>query len=288
MTHTTVGTFPHVERRTHERRSFTERPIWRSATGLKISWGGINGGVFVAVGTGLLLSALGLAIGISAVDPRTTDAGNIGTSAAIWSGLSMLVALYIGGYAATRLGATTDATTGFFEGALVWVVSIVLMMFLAGNGIGMATKGAFSILGGATEAVSTAVGAGGADLSSGSVDEMVQKLEDPATAREVSMATGLDEASVRESLAEFANAARAAEDDPAKAAAEVRQGVEKMYADARAQGLFAQRAAEIQPEAATAAWITFGALALSLATAIFGGMMGRRSLVPAVDRPDFP
>lgn len=227
MTHTTVGTMPHIERRVRERRSLADHPLWRASQGLRISWGGINGGVLVAVGLVLLLSALGLAIGISAIEPSTIDAGTVGTSAAIWAGASLLLALFVGGFAATRLGATTDATTGFFEGALVWVVSVILMTVLAGSGIGLATRGAFGIMSGATETVNTSVGGGTADLSAGDVNAIERRLEDPATV---------------------------------------------------------QRAEQVRPEAAAAAWITFGALALSLITAIFGSMVGRRGVSPVPQR----
>ncbi len=56
--------------------------------GMKISWGGIFGGVLAGIGTLMLLSSLGIAIGISAVDPRDPSASSIGTGAAIWTSLS--------------------------------------------------------------------------------------------------------------------------------------------------------------------------------------------------------
>ena len=77
-------------------------------SGFKVSWGGIWAGVLTVMGILLFLTTLGLAIGISAVDPGQTDAGAVGTGAAIWSGLSLLIALFVGGMAATRLGMIFD------------------------------------------------------------------------------------------------------------------------------------------------------------------------------------
>jgi hypothetical protein len=74
-----------------------------------------GGGVLLAVGLMILLAALGVAIGISAVNPSQTEASTFGTGIAIWSGLSLLGALFLGGYASTKLSAATDATTGFFN-----------------------------------------------------------------------------------------------------------------------------------------------------------------------------
>ena len=51
--------------------------------------------------------------------------------AGIWAGLSLLISLFIGGMAATRIGAVFDRTTGFLEGALVRIVSPALMAPLA-------------------------------------------------------------------------------------------------------------------------------------------------------------
>ena len=114
-----------------------------SSTGMTVSWGGIFGGVLVAVGLLLLLTALGVAIGISTAQPGQTDASTLGTGAGIWAGVSLLVALFIGGWVSTRIGAIFDGTTGFFEGALVWVVSVML------SGIGVLAAGAAETLGAA-------------------------------------------------------------------------------------------------------------------------------------------
>src|ERR1700752_5113977 len=72
--------------------------------GLRISWGGIWAGVLTVLGTLLFLTTLGLAIGVSAADPGNTDASALGIGAAIWSGLSLLIALFIGGMAAPPPG----------------------------------------------------------------------------------------------------------------------------------------------------------------------------------------
>src|SRR5688572_21520273 len=116
----------------HEHRFATA--AWFGTDGMRVSWGGVFAGVLVAMGVSMLLAALGLAIGVSAVDPGETDPGTIGVGAAVWGGLQLLVALFIGGMVATRVGAIIDRTTGFFEGVLVWVVSLILMAYLAGSG----------------------------------------------------------------------------------------------------------------------------------------------------------
>src|SRR5438105_6072195 len=143
---------PYHERRATERRRVAYPGLF-GAEGMRVSWGGIFGGVLVAVGLLLLLAALGVAVGISAVDPSQAELSKVGTGAAIWAGVSLLLALFVGGLVSTRIGATFDGSTGFFSGFLVWVVSLLLVAYLAASGVSSLASGAFSLMGGAQEVV---------------------------------------------------------------------------------------------------------------------------------------
>lgn len=149
---------PYHERRSAERRRIAYPAMLRGAEGMRVSWGGVWGGVLVAVGLLLLLAALGVAVGITATDPAQADASKLGTGAGIWAGVSLLAALFVGGMVSTRIGAIFDGTTGFFEGSLVWVVSVLLMAYLAASGVSTLAGGAFSMVGGAQQAVGSVLG----------------------------------------------------------------------------------------------------------------------------------
>jgi hypothetical protein len=123
--------------------------------GIRVSWGGIWGGVLTAVGILLLLAALGAAIGITATDPTQADAGRLGMAAGAWLGVSLLIALFVGGMVSTRIGATFDGSTGFWSGALVWVVTLVAMTWLATTSLASLTGGALRIMGGAAQTAAT-------------------------------------------------------------------------------------------------------------------------------------
>ncbi|MBV9192315.1 MAG: hypothetical protein JOZ85_17685 [Betaproteobacteria bacterium] len=143
---------PYHERRSGERRRIAyPGGVYRtglfSTEGVKVSWGGIFGGVMVAVGLLLLLAALGVAIGITAVDRQATQLGSLGVGAAIWTGASLLLALFLGGLVSSRLGATYDRTTSFFEGFLVWIVSLLLVAYLAASGMSWIAGDTFGIVG---------------------------------------------------------------------------------------------------------------------------------------------
>ena len=146
---------PYHERRASERRRIAYPGVFRtglfSTEGIRVSWGGIFGGVMVAVGFLLLLAALGVAVGITAVDPQSTQLGKLGATAGIWTGVSLLLALFVGGLVASRLGATYDRTTSFFEGFLVWIVSLLLVAYLAASGMSWLAGDAFSMMGAAPD-----------------------------------------------------------------------------------------------------------------------------------------
>jgi hypothetical protein len=238
-------------------------------SGFRISWGGIWAGVLTVMGTLLFLTTLGVAIGISAVDPGQTDAGTFGTGAAIWSGLSLLIALFVGGMAATRLGMVFDKAAGAFEGALVWVLSFLIVLWLASSGV--------------RQTVSATVG-GMDDLSSGDVQQMLNRLNDPQTTSMIAGATGMPEAEVRSQLAEVASRVEAVKDNPQQAAAQVRQGTAQLMERAKQQ--LPALAENAQDSATKAAWITFAAMLISLIAAIGGSMVGRRRVVATLARGD--
>ena len=268
---------------THEHRFAAT--AWFGTEGMKVSWGGIFAGVLVAMGVSMLLASLGVAIGISAVDPGETEAATLGIGAAIWGGLQLLIALFIGGMVATRVGAIIDRTTGFFEGVLVWVVSLILMAYLAGSGIASVASGAFNVLGGATRTfgavIQTEPGAASVDVA-GTIDEMLEQLRSPELVNQVASITGLSVNETRNTLNETATRVEASRNDPAQAAEEARRGIAALFERARASGALVAQAEEIQPEAASTAWLTFLALLLSLGAAVCGAMFGRSRAAHAV------
>ena len=95
----------------------------------RVSWGGVWSGFLFGMGVLLLLSTLGLAIGVSAADigpQRDLNSSGLGIGAAVWSGASLLIALFVGGLVATRVGMVFDRTAGMIQGALVWVLVCVV------------------------------------------------------------------------------------------------------------------------------------------------------------------
>lgn len=127
---TAIPSGPFHERRHSERRRLAYAPMLRGADGVRISWGGVWGGVLVALGVLFLSGALAMAIGASREGALLGGMG-----AAVWAGASLLIALFLGGAVATRVGAIYDGATGLVQGVLVWVVSAILAAIIAGSGM---------------------------------------------------------------------------------------------------------------------------------------------------------
>jgi hypothetical protein len=160
------------------------------------------------------------------------------------------------------------------QGGLVWVLAIIGMIYLASSGVSLVTSGAFSLLGGVTRQVGTAV-AGTTqlgDLTSGDANQIMARLKDPQTVKTIAAATGMSQQEVQSKISSIQTRVEAAKDDPAKAAAEAKQGFQELTAEAAKRAENA--AATAQPYASAATWTTFAAMVLSLLAAIVGAIVG--------------
>jgi ElaB/YqjD/DUF883 family membrane-anchored ribosome-binding protein len=244
----------------------------------RVSWGGVWSGFLFGMGVLLLLSTLGLAIGVSAADipQRDLNSSGLGIGAAVWSGASLLIALFVGGLVATRVGMVFDRTAGMIQGALVWVLAILGIIYLAASGISLVTSSAFSLLSGVTRQVGAAV-TGTAelgDLASGDVNQILARLRDPQTAKTIAAATGMSQQEIESKLSSIQARVEAAKDNPEQAAAEAKQGLQEFATQAGKRAESA--AAKAQPYASAATWTTLGAMVLSLIAAIVGALVGAR------------
>jgi hypothetical protein len=104
----------------------------------RIRWGAVIAGLFLAIGTQILLAMLGVAIGLSAADTPPGSLGDVGLGAGIWMAIASLIALFLGGYAAARLGGAIRRSDGALAGLLTWATSLVLTLWLVGAAAGSA------------------------------------------------------------------------------------------------------------------------------------------------------
>jgi hypothetical protein len=102
----------------------------------RIRWGPIVAGVFTALTTLVVMTVLGLAIGLSAFEPDEAGSTTVGTAAAIWGILSAVLAFFLGGWVAGRNALGTAEDNGAINGFLVGAATIAVMLWMIGTGLG--------------------------------------------------------------------------------------------------------------------------------------------------------
>jgi hypothetical protein len=259
-----------------ERLRVAERPLVAPLETARISWAGVWSGFLIGLGVLMLLSTLGLAIGISTADigpGEGRDARALGIGAAAWAGLSMLIALFVAGTIASRVSMVVDRTVATTHGALVWVLTMLGILYLAGAGVGLGVSGVLGAVRGAGSAVSGVAGSL-ADLTGGDVEQILARLDDPRTAGVVAAATGMSEQEARSALADIRGKVEAARSNPEQAVAEARKGVEQLTA--RAKDRMASAAQRAQPYASRTAWTALAVMVVALVAAVAGAVWGAR------------
>jgi hypothetical protein len=102
----------------------------------RVRWGPILAGVAVALATLLVLTVLGLTIGLAAFEPNDVGTSTFGMASAIWGIVSALVAFMLGGWFAAYTAGVTGSGNGLLNGVMVGVAAIVLMLWFVGAGVG--------------------------------------------------------------------------------------------------------------------------------------------------------
>lgn len=107
----------------------------------RVRWGPIMAGLATALTSLLILSLLGLAIGLTLVNAGDAAAqgsapSGLGRNSAIWGALAGLIAFFLGGWVAGHSAAVFDRGWGALNGALVFLVGVPIILWLASMGLG--------------------------------------------------------------------------------------------------------------------------------------------------------
>jgi hypothetical protein len=100
----------------------------------RVQWGPILAGVLTALGTLLILTLLGLAIGASAFEPGT-DVSDWGTGAGIWGAISAILAFLLGGWVAAKTAAVDGPFAGLMNGLVAGLATLLLLVWLTTTGL---------------------------------------------------------------------------------------------------------------------------------------------------------
>jgi hypothetical protein len=223
----------------------TPNPVDVLGVRSRVSWGAIAAGAMVALTIYIILTLLGVALGVEAA-VRGADA-DLGAGAAIYAIVVLLLSMFFGGWATSRLAVGETKLEAVLYGLILWGVLFLGMIWLLGAGL----RTGFGAVVGAASGV-YATDEGGVD-----VDRVGRDLK----------RAGLDEATVDRYRAYYDRVRR----DPV-AAGEVGREVAGDPGVRRAASQGARQATW---------WALAGVLA-SLAAVIFGSLVGSGEVLQPV------
>lgn len=109
----------------------------------RISWGAVIAGAVIALATQIVLTLIGISIGLATLNPATGDNPTgtaLGVGAGIWLVVSSLISLFLGGFIAARLAGKLN---GWVHGLTTWgtltLLTLMLLTTAAGGLIGAAS-----------------------------------------------------------------------------------------------------------------------------------------------------
>jgi hypothetical protein len=146
----------------------------------RVRWGPILAGIAIALSLQLILSALGTAIGatgIAASGAPRTNAGTVGTAIGIWSVISLLISLFLGGFIASRASGPLNKGTALLNGSILWASTLIIGAFLVSSGV----SGAFGLVASNAGEIINQAQQGGANLPADTPNISAQQARDIAS-----------------------------------------------------------------------------------------------------------
>jgi len=101
-----------------------------------VRWGPIWAGLLLALAIQVVLGTIGLAVAVGAYNPSAPDfAERVTGMLGIWTVISGLISLFVGGFIAGRMAAVLGLRNGFAQGSVLWALALVAGMVLSAAGI---------------------------------------------------------------------------------------------------------------------------------------------------------
>jgi len=240
----------------------------------RVSWGAIAAGAMVALSLYIFFTMLGVALGIE-VAIRGADQ-NLGTGAAIYSILALLIAMFFGGWATSRLAVGESKLEAVLYGLILWGVLFMGMVWLLSAGIRTGFGAMIGLSSGAYEAVRDEDTAG-SRTSPGLIDAVRSRYDTELGGDrfvEDLKKAGLNEEQARKAQQEVKSRIDRVRNDPGSLP-EVARDIANRPDVRQTAGQFAQTARQ-------ATWWTLLGVLVSMATVIVGSLVGSGELLQPV------
>lgn len=137
-----------------------QRTLQRWSLGdARIKWWAVLAGLVVGIALQMVLTLLGLAIGAWSIDLKEAQpAGGIPLGTGLWTGISMLISAFVGGYVTSRLSGAYLRSDGMYHGAVVWGVNWLVFAWLATTAMSYMIGGVFNVFGSTVQTLAQGVG----------------------------------------------------------------------------------------------------------------------------------
>jgi len=230
----------------------------------------------------MLFTALGLAVGLSAVDDlwqmNTETIKDFATGAGLWTAISLLAAFFIAGMVAAKITDRPDGSA-VLHGTITWVILSSFLSWLVSSGMspgvaGISVRPNSAMSSGALSAAPTTLSEAELARSLGLDDpsRVSTRLTDPRIPLIVAATAGLSAQEAQAVISELQARVAAVQDDPAAVNAEVSNFLSRLLAHARENTR--ETAAHIQRNAEVSSWMLFGIMALTLLVSVAGAFAG--------------
>ena len=98
---------------------------------VRLDWSALVGGSLVGWGVFLLLTMIGMAIGLAVIDPFAARPALSNSGAAIWGGACAILAAFIGAFLVVRLAGDRRRSESLAHGGVAWGMSMLLAGLIA-------------------------------------------------------------------------------------------------------------------------------------------------------------
>jgi len=232
----------------------------------RVSWGAIAAGAMVAVAVYFLLTLLGIAVGLE-VSASRNDV-SLGTGAALWSILTLLLAMFLGGWATSRLAVGETKLEAVLYGVILWGVLFIGMFWLFGVGVRIGFGAMMGVASGATSVAADDGGSGGSN--EGVMAQLAQRynsnFSDPKFVEDLKK-LGVDEKVAKDVQAEVNKRVETLRNDPAALPGQLSNDPD------------VQQAGEnLRHGTRKAVWYSLLGIIVSMATVIVGSLIGSGDL----------
>lgn len=225
----------------------------------RVSWGAIAAGAMVALSVYLLLTFIGIAVGLEAArNPRAADSLGAGTT--IYVIFSLLLSMFFGGWSTSRLAVGESKLEAVLYGVILWGVLFVGMFWLVGSGFSAGFGGVMSLASGAASA---------AGDDRGATDRILARVGDEKFVDDLTK-LGVEPEKAKQYQSTLKDRLSTLRDDPASLP-------EKLKEDMNDPAV-REAGARVADVSRQAAWYSLAGVVLSMAAVILGSLIGSGDL----------